>query len=170
MKRLFVVAFISLMIQPGVVLAAADSARIHITGNIKAGTCKPQDTEVDFKDVDRSSFSGDGTVGSTKEFTLKLTGCSSDITKINMSATGTADDNHPEAFATTKDDGSVDNLAVIITHNDTDIQPDGTTDIVLQPTDGNVSETFTASLIQDSDELPALGTFSSTVTVSFEYL
>lgn len=169
MKKLFVIVVMSFMFHPGMIWADVGNATIHITGNIKAGTCKPLDTEVDFKDIDRSSFSGDGSIGATQKFTLKLTDCSSDITKINMSATGSADKNHPEAFSTTKEDGTLDNLAVTITHDDKTINPDGTTEVVLQPTDGNVSETFTASLLQDSDVLPALGKFSSVVTVSFDY-
>ncbi|ELW1648932.1 type 1 fimbrial protein [Enterobacter oligotrophicus] len=170
MNKLLIVIFTSLITQSGMVLADNDSATVHITGNIKAGTCKPQDKDVDFKDVERSSFSGAGTVGATQDFTLELTDCSSDITKINMSATGTADDQYPESFATISEDGTTDNLAVKISHGDNDIKPDGSTEITLQPVDGNVSETFTASLMQDSGDLPKLGKFSSTVTVSFEYM
>ena len=76
--------------------AATDSATVNITATVVDNTCTPEWTGAVQVAMGRASardFTGEGSVGATNTFHLKMKDCGSGTTKVKVKATGTADAN-----------------------------------------------------------------------------
>lgn len=156
------------------VSAASDTATVNITATVVDNTCTPQwsDSGVSV-DLNRVSLNDFGTdkIGAEKTFTLSLTDCGSDTTKITVTASGTEDGTDSSLFSNLESDGAT-GVAVAIwgdSSQSTQLTPDGLNSAEYTVSNQAVDMTFTARLMQTGDATPTAGSVRSAVTLTMDY-
>lgn len=81
----------ALLVSSGCVRAATDSTTITVTAKVLAATCTaPANATYDIGNVSLTDLTAAGKETGKKDFTLDFTGCDNSITKIELTAGGTA--------------------------------------------------------------------------------
>lgn len=154
--------------------AASDTATVNITATVVDNTCTPQWSDsgvsVDLNRVSLNDF-GTNKIGAEKTFTLSLTDCGSDTTKVTVTASGTEDGTDSSLFSNLESDGAT-GVAVAIwgdSSQSTQLTPDGLTSAEYTVSNQAVDMTFLARLMQTGDTTPTAGSVRSTVTLTMDY-
>lgn len=159
------------------VQAASTSAKVNITATVVDNSCTPSwaDAGVDVA-LGRASladFGSQGAVAQTKAFNLKLTDCGADTTKVNVTASGTADTSDAGAFANSSSEtGAATGVGFTLWGDDsqsTQLTPDGLTSVEYAAADQAINMNFLAKIEQDSAATPTAGDAKSTVTLTINY-
>lgn len=153
------------------------SVDITVTGQIISNTCTVDATKSDLEPVldtvsDRD-MKGKGTVKGQKDINIVLTDCGADTTKVEVTASGTAQDTTADAnaFSNTGEATGV-GLYFYETDGATKFSPDGSVKetVTLSPDDSdNATMTFKAGYVSVVDT-PVAGDFKSQVTLTLAYL
>ncbi|SFT37833.1 Pilin (type 1 fimbria component protein) [Kosakonia arachidis] len=156
---------------------AGDTATITVSGTVVNRTCTEgwtsADTHIELGTVDASTMKSKHDIGASKDFTLTLTNCSSDVKTVKVTATGTADPALSEAF---KNTGTATGVDVSIwsgpglSEFGTELIPNNqSTAIAFKPANGVVDMSFRVKLGQDSDATVTAGTVSALITLNMNY-
>jgi len=169
----------SLLFSVGMPLAqAGDTANIKVTATVVNRTCTPGWTgtqDVGLGTIDAATMPAHGTPAASKEFTLSLTGCSSDVSKIKVTASGTPDSADATDFANSLDSaaGGATGVGVFIKggpSQDTTRHPDKSGSVEYPVSNGAVDMKFKAQLEKDSDTgTVTTGEVNVPVTLNIEY-
>lgn len=163
-------------------VADAASATVNITATVQGSTCTPSwknanPVTVDLGKVASSDLTTQGEIGALKAFILTLSKCDTSVTKVEVTASGTADDTDADAFANTAAGGAT-GVAVTLfggDAQDTQLKPDGSKSVEYEVKDGAANMSFLAKLERsaaaDSGEEKAVtdGAVSSTATLNMTY-
>lgn len=154
--------------------AASDSATVNVTATVVDNTCTPQWSDsgvsVDLNRVSLKDFGADK-IGAEKTFTLSLTDCGSDTTKVVVTASGAEDNTDSRLFSNLESSGAT-GVAVAIwgdSTQSTQLTPDGLTSAEYTVSNQAVDMTFLARLMQTGDTAPTAGSVKSTVTLTMDY-
>ena len=154
--------------------AASDTATVNVTATVVDNTCTPQWSDsgvsVELNRVSLKDFGSDK-VGAEKTFTLSLTDCGSDTTKVTVTASGTEDGTDSSLFSNLETDGA-EGVAVAIwgdSSQSTQLTPDGLTSAEYTVSNQAVDMTFLARLMQTGTATPTAGSVRSTVTLTMDY-
>lgn len=143
----------ALLASSGAALAAAaspSSAKVTVTATVVESTCTAgwdtSGVEVNLGKVSTTTMAKKGDIGASKPFSLSLTGCS-DISNVNISASGTADATDNQAFANT---GTAKGVAVELFGGDGQtgqLLPNNSTSVLTYPvTNGTATLSLLAKL------------------------
>lgn len=180
MKMKNIAILIAAFASSQIAYASSDSVQVNITGKVVANSCtvteKADGASVDFGRVSTDDFGTEvGTVASSQDFILHLKDCGADATSVTVSASGTPDDNLPDAFKNnaTGTTGGATNVGVTIfggSDTNTQLKPDsGTVDYNLDPKNDSNDLPFKAKLVRDSTDAIGTGTETSVVTLKLVY-
>lgn len=139
------------------VVNAGASANMTFTGSVVNRTCTPgwNDTvTVPFNSVDRSHLPAHGTISINKEFTLSLTNCSSDVSNVKVTASGTVDPADTNMWANSLDSGATGvgmYLQAEVDGGATPLMADGRGHATFPVSSGAVDMKFLAYLEVDND-------------------
>lgn len=156
---------------------AGDTADITVTATLVNRTCTPDwkndasKTTIALGTVDGTTMTAKGAVGATGETTLGLSGCS-DVSKVTVTANGTADSGDSSAFANSAAGTQAKGVAVLLKagpNEDTVLKPDGSTSIDYTVKDNAVKMTFKAFLEANGVESVSDGAFSAPITLTMAY-
>lgn len=155
---------------------ASASANMTFTGSVVNRTCTPgwHDTiTVPFNSVDQSSLPAHGSINSIyKVFTLSLTNCSSDVSKVKVTASGAVDPADANMWANSLDSGAT-GIGMYLMAEDEDgtaLLADGRGQATFPVSSGAVDMKFKAYLEVDNDARTVTeGKFSVPVTLNINY-
>lgn len=177
MKRLTRATALMALMAAGAAQAASDTATITITGKVLANTCTIDSGSavqtITLDDISDRDIRGKGTTGGKKDVVIKLTNCGASATGVEVSASGTPDDDDTSAFANVKTqaDGGATGVGVYFyqTGGTTKFVPAGTAKQTspLTPSVDN-SLTYKAAFVGTKDTVTA-GEFSTVVNMTFDY-
>lgn len=177
MQRLTRAATLMALMAAGAAQAASDTATITITGKVLANTCTIDSGSatqtIPLDDISDRDIRGKGTTGGPKDVVIKLTNCGAGASDVEVSASGTPDDDDTSAFANVKTqaDGGATGVGVYF------FQTDGTTKFVPAGTAKQISPltpsvdnslTYKAAFVGTKDTVTA-GEFSTVVNMTFDY-
>lgn len=164
---------------------ATDTGVVNFNGKIVADTCEINVNEsasttgtVTFADTYPADYSGDGSIGTSKDFKIELIKCDPLEDKLNLTFSGTTTDagflrlENSEAGA-----GSATNVGITVTNknggaNDVKFDgsvPDASTDV---DNAGSITPTifnYTANVIQVGNNAPTAGKYASSATFEVFY-
>lgn len=157
------------------VYAASDSAKVNVTATVVDNTCTPSwsasGINVPLGRASLRDFTGTGSSGISKPFTLDLEGCGSGSTSVTVTADGTPDATNQTLFGNGTSSGA-DGVALGLfggSNQTTQLLPNGGSSVDYQIVDNKVSMGFIAKLIQTKSSAPTAGDFSSVVTLNVAY-
>ena len=164
---------------------ATDTGVVNFNGKIVADTCEitvngsaSTTGTVTFADTYPADYSGDGSIGTSKDFKIELIKCDPLVDKLNLTFSGTTTDagflrlENSEAGA-----GSATNVGITVTNknggaNDVKFDgsvPDASTDV---DNAGSITPTifnYTANVIQVGNNAPTAGKYASSATFEVFY-
>ncbi|WP_072209177.1 fimbrial protein [Pantoea stewartii] len=157
------------------VYAASDSANVNVTATVVDNTCTPSwsasGINVPLGRASLRDFTGTGSSGATKFFSLDLTGCGAGAKSVTVTADGTPDGTNQTLFANGSSSGA-DGVALGLyggSSQTTQLLPNAGSSVDYPIVDNKVSMGFTAKLIQTKSSAPTSGDFSSVVTLNIAY-
>lgn len=156
------------------VVNAGASANMTFTGSVVNRTCTPGwngTLTVPFNSVDQSSLPAHGGINSVyKEFTLSLTNCSSDVSKVKVTASGAVDPADTNMWANTLDPGATGVGMYLMAGDGTPLLANGRGQATFSVSSGAVDMKFKAYLEIDNDEGKVTrGKFDVPVTLNINY-
>lgn len=155
--------------------AATDSAQVTVSATVVDNTCTPgwpsTGVQVNLERASLKDFTGTGSIGASKPFQLLLKDCGSGATSVTVTAGGTPDTNNPALFANSAASGASGvGLGIFgASTQETQLQPDGSNNVLYNIEDGKVSMGFVAKLIQSGATKPTSGDFKSVLTLNVAY-
>lgn len=153
---------------------AGDTANITVTATIVTRTCTPQwsgDQKIALGSVDGSGASGKGAVIAQGDLTLSLKDCNN-VSKIAVTATGTADGNDTSAFANQASTDKAKGVAVYLMggpNQDTRLDPKGTTSVDYPVSSNAADMKFTAFLEANGGYDVSDGQVNVPITLNMTY-
>ncbi|MBA7853770.1 fimbrial protein [Enterobacter cloacae complex sp. 2024EL-00215] len=156
---------------------ATDTGTVTFNGKIIDDTCDVTVNSTDangtvtFKDVYPSAFTADDSVGDSQTFDIALTGCDTNIDKINLKFNGTTVTSKTSVLKTT---GVATNVGVrLVNWAGADVlfdnsEPASTSDKTVKGT-GAATFTYTAKVVQVGSVKPTAGDYTAQATYTLLY-
>ena len=105
----------ALLASSGCVRAATDSTQITVTAKVLAATCTaPANATYDIGNVSLTDLTAAGNETGKKDFTLDFTGCDNSITKIELTAAGTADSGDGNVFKNSASSSPATKVGIVL--------------------------------------------------------
>jgi len=144
----------ALLASSGCVRAATDSTQITVTAKVLAATCTaPVNPTYDIGNVSLTDLTAAGNETGKKDFTLDFTGCDNSITKIELTAAGTADSDDGNVFKNSAPSSPATKVGIVL-------YPDGKS-TPLTPQGGTYEYTFASGT---THSLPMTARVKATAT------
>lgn len=167
-------------------LYAADTGTVNFAGRIVADTCEinvnstgSNTDTVTFADTYPSDYTTDGSIGTSKDFTIGLTKCDPLITNLNLMFTGTTTDAGQLRLQNSLSGaGKATNVGITVTNKNggsTDVKFDGSvpdTSTDKQNDNTGATETvfnYTANVIQVGAAVPTSGQYAASASFEVYY-
>nr|WP_318382914.1 fimbrial protein [uncultured Enterobacter sp.] len=162
---------------------SVDTGTVNFKGKIVADTCQidvdgsgASSNTVTFEDTYPGDYTGDGSIGTSKDFTIALTGCDTLIPKLNLRFSGTTTDSGTDKRL--KNDltgaGMATNVGITLSNKNGgsgdvvfNTDPEAASDVDHAGTGATVMR-YTANVIQVGADIPTTGQYSA--NASFEIL
>lgn len=167
----------SLAVVSGSVLAddpVVVDAPVTFTGAVVDNTCDTPvvngNADVDFGDVSKASFTGNGSVGREKTFQVALNNCGADASTVTVWLTAANADDTVHGLSNTVADGA-DNVAVQIYADGTQLEAnneDTAVDFTLTAEANNTLD-FVGKLVQTGADAPTVGELAAAGTLKIQY-
>ncbi|EHW1223630.1 TPA: type 1 fimbrial protein [Escherichia coli] len=164
---------------------AADTGVVNFNGKIVADTCEINVNDsnsttgiVTFADTYSADYSGDGTVGTSKDFKIELIKCDPLVTKLNLTFSGTTTDTGFLRLENSETaTGSATNVGITVTNKNggtNNVKFDGSVPDVSTDVDNAGDSTptifnYTANVIQVGNNAPTAGKYASSATFEVFY-
>lgn len=151
--------------------AQTATANLNITITVTLPTCTVSvPASIDMGIVSNQDFSHVGATAKSKDFSLKLSGCSGGVDGAIVTFTGTAAANDTSSFAPDTGDIPAKGVGLQIKDGEgTILSPNQSSSAyVIDTSNPDISLPFSASFIQTDSNIEA-GTADTTVTVSISY-
>ncbi|HHP5668415.1 TPA: fimbrial protein [Escherichia coli] len=164
---------------------AVDTGIVNFNGKIVADTCEINVNDsssttgtVTFADTYPADYTGDGTIGTSKDFKIELLKCDPLVTKLNLTFSGTTTDTGSLRLENSETAaGSATNVGITVTNKNGGTSsvkfdgsvPDESTDV---DNAGDVNPTifnYTANVIQIGNNPPTAGKYASYATFEVFY-
>jgi len=153
---------------------AGDTANVTVTATIVNRTCTPGwsgEQKVDFNTVDVAGMKKPD-VAKEKDFTLSLTGCSSEVRKVKVTARGTASEADGAAFKNMATDLKATGLDIYLNGigaaGETPLDPGGTRNVEYTVSNGAADLKFKFYLTVNDDHITN-GKVSVPITLKMDY-
>jgi major type 1 subunit fimbrin (pilin) len=188
MSNKFIVALVAgqLALALTAPVMADETGKVNFSGRIIADTCEidvdgsgADEATITFADTHTSDYSGDGSIGTSKAFTISLKKCEPSIANLNIKFTGTTTDS---AFKRLQNDlsgnGNATNVGITVKNENGatgDVLFDGSVPVsgtdVANDSKGVTPSVFnyTANVIQVGDTLPTGGKYAASATFDVVY-
>lgn len=149
---------------------------VTFTGTILDNTCGTPSTgtgvTVPFGNISQTNFTGQGSTGATKDFTIEFTGCGTEADDVEVWFRGTADGSDGTALENTG--GTSTGLAVQVWNNSgSQLEINNETSPILYSgiltANGGGSMPLVAKAVQTTATAPSLGTLNTTGTLVVQY-
>ncbi|EMA4781800.1 fimbrial protein [Providencia rettgeri] len=176
-KLIVTYLLLSCLTSINIVNAASDNAVVTISGKVIANTCTFDASQSELNpilpNISDRDIKGVGVTGGSKPIKIILKDCGSDVTSVEVNASGIADDNDKMAFKNINTSASAQGVGIYFYQNETG-------DDKFDPA-GNIKQIYSLNKNQDthlifraayfgvSDELVA-GNVQSVVTLKMKYL